>query len=335
MELMDEADSYLRIVGLFSFLQALIMTIGAVIRSYGFTQDTMYVTIGMNILNVIGNYIFIFGPFGLPILGVEGVAISTSFSRLVGLLVIIILLIKRVGKELPFKKVFTLPKVHIQNLLKIGIPSAGEQLSYNSSQMIITYFITIMGTQALTTKVYAQNLMMFIFLFSIAISQGTQILVGQMIGARQIQDAYMRAIKSLKLAIMISAVMAIVFSIFKDPLLSIFTDNQDIIKTGGILILLTIILEPGRAFNLVLINALRAAGDVKLPVYMGILSMWGLCVPIAYVLGIHFDLGLIGVWISFIVDEWVRGIVMLWRWRSRAWQKNRFVTPVDNSNITA
>src|SRR5690606_6423614 len=121
------------------------------------------------------------------------------------------------------------------------------------------YFITIMGTQALTTKVYAQNLMMFIFLFSIAISQGTQILVGQMIGARQIQDAYMRAIKSLKLAIMISAVMAIVFSIFKDPLLSIFTDNQDIIKTGGILILLTIILEPGRAFNLVLINALRAA----------------------------------------------------------------------------
>src|SRR5690606_30402036 len=166
----------------------------------------------------------------------------------------IILLIKRVGKELPFKKVFTLPKVHIQNLLKIGIPSAGEQLSYNSSQMIITYFITIMGTQALTTKVYAQNLMMFIFLFSIAISQGTQILVGQMIGARQIQDAYMRAIKSLKLAIMISAVMAIVFSIFKDPLLSIFTDIQDIIKTCGILFLFIIILYPVRSFILIIIT---------------------------------------------------------------------------------
>ncbi|WP_099362363.1 MATE family efflux transporter [Fredinandcohnia onubensis] len=335
VELLDEADSYLRIVGLFSFLQALIMTIGAVIRSYGFTRDTMYVTIGMNILNVIGNYIFIFGPFGFPVLGVEGVAISTSVSRLVGLLVITYLLIKRVDHGLPFKKVFTLPKQHIHNLLKIGIPSAGEQLSYNSSQMIITYFITIMGTQALTTKVYAQNLMMFIFLFSIAISQGTQILVGQMIGARQINDAYQRAIKSLKLAILISAAMAIIFSIFKDPLLSIFTNNQEIIKTGGVLILLTIILEPGRAFNLVLINALRAAGDVKLPVYMGILSMWGICVPIAYVLGVHFELGLIGVWISFIVDEWLRGIVMLWRWRSRAWEKKSFVTPVENANITA
>ncbi|MDR4887089.1 MATE family efflux transporter [Fredinandcohnia sp. QZ13] len=334
-ELLDEADSYLRIVGLFSFLQALIMTIGAVIRSYGFTRDTMYVTIGMNILNVIGNYIFIFGPFGLPVLGVEGVAISTSFSRLVGLLVIAYLLIKRVKHGLHFKKIFRLPRVHLQNLLKIGIPSAGEQLSYNSSQMIITYFVTIMGTQALTTKVYAQNLMMFIFLFSIAISQGTQILIGQMIGARQINDAYKRALKSLKLAIFISAAMAIVFSFFKEPLLSIFTDNQDIIKTGGVLILLTIILEPGRAFNLVLINALRAAGDVKLPVYMGILSMWGICVPIAYVLGIHFELGLVGVWISFIVDEWVRGIVMLWRWRSRAWEKKSFVAPVDHVNVTA
>ncbi|MCS0542798.1 MATE family efflux transporter, partial [Aeromonas veronii] len=163
---------------------------------------------------------------------------------------------------------------------------------------------------------------------------GTQILVGQMIGARQINDAYQRALKSLKLAILISAAMAIIFSIFKEPLLSIFTNNQDIIKTGGVLILLTIILEPGRAFNLVLINALRAAGDVKLPVYMGILSMWGICVPIAYVLGVHFDLGLIGIWISFIVDEWLRGIVMLWRWRSRAWEKKSFVTPVENANIT-
>ncbi|WP_077617232.1 MATE family efflux transporter [Bacillus sinesaloumensis] len=335
IELLDEADSYLRIVGLFSFLQALIMTIGAVIRSYGFTRDTMYVTIGMNILNVIGNYIFIFGPFGLPVLGVEGVAISTSISRFVGLLVIIYLLFKRVNNGLPFIKVFTLPKEHIQNLLKIGIPSAGEQISYNSSQMVITYFITIMGTQALTTKVYAQNLMMFIFLFSIAISQGTQILVGQMIGARQINDAYLRALKSLKLAIYISLGMAIVFSFFKEPLLTIFTTNQDIIKVGGVLILLTIILEPGRAFNLVLINALRAAGDVRLPVYMGILSMWGICVPIAYVLGIHFELGLVGVWISFIVDEWVRGVVMLWRWRSRAWEKKTFSTPVENTNVTA
>ncbi|MFS0864192.1 MATE family efflux transporter [Fredinandcohnia sp. 179-A 10B2 NHS] len=325
-ELFAESHSYLAIVGLFSFPQAVIMTIGAILRSYGYTRDTMYVTVGMNILNIIGNYLFIFGPFGIPVLGVEGVAISTTASRIIGLVAIIILLVKRIEHGLPFKEILSIPVIHLKNLLKIGIPSAGEQLSYNGSQMLITYFITIMGTQALTTKVYTQNLMWLILLFSAAISQGTQILIGQMIGARQYENAYKRALKSLYLGIAISGVMAVVFSIFSAPLLSIFTDNPDIIKTGGVLILLTIILEPGRAFNLVLINALRAAGDVKLPVYIGILSMWGVAVPIAYVLGIHYELGLVGVWISFIVDEWLRGVVMLWRWRSRAWQNKSFAT---------
>ena len=106
-ELMNEASSYLRIVGGFSFIQALIMTVGAIIRSYGFTKDTMYVTIGMNLINVIGNYLFIFGPFGFPVLGVEGVAISTTVSRTIGLLVISFLLLKRVHHQLPFKKLFS------------------------------------------------------------------------------------------------------------------------------------------------------------------------------------------------------------------------------------
>lgn len=325
-ELMDEAAVYLRIVGGFAFIQAVIMTIGAIIRSYGFTRDTMYVTIGMNILNVIGNYLFIFGPFGFPVLGVEGVAISTTVSRFLGLLAITYLLFKRINHGLPFKKIFSLPIYHLKNLLKIGIPSAGEHLSYNTSQIFITFFITMLGTEALTTKVYTQNIMMFIFLFSIAISQGTQIIVGHMIGARQLDDAYRRCLKSLYLAIGISTAMAIIVSFFSDPFFGIFTDNEDIIKLGGTLILLTIILEPGRAFNLVIINSLRAAGDVRIPVYMGIVSMWGISVPIAYFLGVHFGLGLVGIWIAFIVDEWFRGLVMLWRWRSRAWEKKAFVS---------
>ncbi|MDF0726974.1 MATE family efflux transporter [Cytobacillus sp. S13-E01] len=333
LELLDEASIYLRIVGGFAFIQAIIMTIGAIIRSYGFTRDTMYVTIGMNILNVIGNYLFIFGPFGFPVLGVEGVAISTTVSRGIGLIAITYLLFKRIDHELPFKKVFTLPVVHLKNLLKIGVPSAGEHLSYNTSQMLITFFITMLGTEALTTKVYAQNIMMFIFLFSIAISQGTQIIIGHMIGAKEFENAYRRCLRSLYMAIGISTLMAVIVSFFSDSFFSIFTDNKEIIKIGGTLILLTIILEPGRAFNLVIINALRAAGDVKVPVYMGILSMWGVSVPIAYILGVHFGLGLVGIWIAFIVDEWLRGVVMLWRWRSRAWQKKSFVTTKEQEAV--
>ena len=324
-ELFDEANSYLRIVGGFSFIQSLIMTVSSIIRSYGFTRDIMYVTIGMNVLNVIGNYFFIFGPFGFPVLGVEGVAISTTVSRIIGLLAAIYVMTKRIPGSLPISMLFSFPKRHLKNLLNIGIPSAGEHLSYNGSQMVITYFIATLGTQALTAKVYTQNVMMFIFLFSIAISQGTQIWIGQMVGAKEIENAYKRALKSLKLAILISIAAALVVSFFSKNLLGIFTDNMSIIEVGTTLILLTIILEPGRSFNLVLISSLRAAGDVKFPVYMGILSMWGVSVTLSYFLGIYLEMGLVGIWIAFIADEWLRGLLMLWRWRSRVWVKKSFV----------
>lgn len=190
--------------------------------------------------------------------------------------------------------------------------------------MAITFFITMIGTEALTTRVYTQNLMMFMMLFSIAISQGTQILIGYLIGAKEYESAYKRCLKSLYSGITISILMAVIFSIFSKPLLGIFTSNERILEVGGLLVLLTIILEPGRSFNMVIIGSLRAAGDIKFPTYVGILSMWGIAVPVAYILGIHFDLGLVGVWIAFIADEWFRGIIMLYRWKSRAWMTKRF-----------
>ncbi len=324
-ELMGEANSYLKLVGGTAFLQALIMTISAIIRSNGYTKDSMYVTIGMNILNVIGNYLFIFGPFGIPVLGVFGVAISTTVSKVIGLIAITFLLFKRIDNELPFRRILSIPFEHLKNLLKIGIPSAGEHLSHSGSQMVITIFITMIGTEALTTKVYAFNLIFLITLFSLAISQGTQIMIGQMIGAAKIKEAYSTCMRSLYISLGITVFFTVVLSFFSDTLLSIFTSNQNIIKVGGTLILLAILLEPGRAFNIIIISSLRAAGDVKFPVFIGIISMWGISVPTAYILGIKLGYGLVGIFIAFILDEWLRGILMLLRWRSRVWEKKSFI----------
>ncbi|KUR61864.1 MATE family efflux transporter [Bacillus safensis] len=323
-ELMPDAAVFLQIVGLLSFIQALIMTYSAILKSYGYTRDTMYVTIGMNLLNVAGNYLVIFGPFGFPVLGVMGVAFSTSLARLIGLMAMILIVRRRIGLRFSLKSMFHIQRTHLKRLLKIGIPSAGEQLSYNGSQMIITLFITFMGTQALAAKVYTQNLMMFIMLFGAAISQGTQILIGRHIGAKEFDAAYRRCMKSLYWAIAISLLSSTALSLSSTHLLTFFTSNHEIIQIAATLLLLTIILEPGRSFNMVIINSLRAAGDAKFPVYMAMISMWGIGLPIAYLLGIQLEMGLIGVWISFIVDEWVRGIFMYRRWRSRVWTAYRF-----------
>src|SRR5690625_1670882 len=334
-EIMGEAMTYMQIVGGLIFVQALIMTTGAILRSYGYTKDTMMVTIGMNILNVVGNYLVIFGPFGFAILGVACVAYSTAISRFIGFIALIFLLMKRTGKELDFTSFYRYKKKQVKNLLQIGIPSAGEQLSYNASQMVITYFIAQLGTVAITTKVYTQNIMMFIFLFSIAIGQGSQILIGHMVGAGKTKDAYERGIKSLRIASLVSLCVAIVVFIFADQLLGIFTSDTSILEKGAILFAITIILEPGRAFNIVMINSLRAAGDVKFPVYIGIIVMWGVGVTTAWFFALFLDLGLIGIWLSFIADEWIRGIFMYRRWRKRRWAKMAFVEKkeYDPSNL--
>jgi Na+-driven multidrug efflux pump len=117
--------------------------------------------------------------------------------------------------------------------------------------------------------------------------------------------------------------------LFRYSIIGMFTDDPDIISVGAGIFLLSIVLEPGRTFNMVVINSLRAAGDARFPVLMGVCSMWGVSVPLAYLLGVHWGVGLLGVWIAFAVDEWLRGILMLLRWRSRVWEKKALVKPVS------
>lgn len=182
-ELMDYALTYLRITGGLSVAQAMLATLSAIIRSYGHTRITMYITIGMNALNVIGNSLFIFGLFGVPKLGVTGVAISTIAAQTLGFSVMLIVIMKNPRMKLNFKYLRPLPVQTIKDILKIGIPSAGEGAAYHLSQLTITRIITEMGTVALTTKVYTNNVMMFIMIFGIAVGQGTQIMVGHLVGA--------------------------------------------------------------------------------------------------------------------------------------------------------
>lgn len=323
--LLAEGNQYLKLVGLFIFLEGLIMTAGAILRSSGFTKDSMYVTVAMNILNIVGNYCFIFGPFAIPVLGVQGVAISTVASRMIGLLLIGYALVHRLSFHKHWTNFSKNSFRHLKHLMRIGIPTAGEHLSYNGSQMVLTYFAATLGAEALTTKVYAQNLMMLIFLFSAAISQGTQILVGHFIGAKQFEAAYKRCMRTLSIAVVISTLGAVLFFAFSDALFGLFTNNPSIIAEGKHLLLLTIILEPGRAFNMVIISSLIASSDAKFPVYMAIISMWGVGISVAYIFTILLGWGLAGIWISFIVDEWLRGILMLFRWKSRIWVKKSFI----------
>lgn len=319
------SKEYLIIIGSFSFVNAVSMTMSAILRSHGYVKYPMFVNMGSNILNIIGNAIFIYGLFGVPVLGVKGVAISTISSQVIGLSVMFIVLKRNVGLNFSVPELIKIPKEEIveilKNIFKIGGPSAGETLSYNIAQIVVTSFISAMEVYALTARFYVYNLMFYIMMFGLATAQATQIIIGHLVGAGKKDEAYKACLRSLKLAAIVSFSVAIVFALFGKNLLGIFTDDMNIIQLGGKLFLITIILEPGRTFNLVLGHALKGTGDAKYTMYMGLISMWLVMVLMSYVLGIKMSLGLVGVWIAFASDEWIRGIMMLKRWKSRAWEQ--------------
>lgn len=86
------------------------------------------------------------------------------------------------------------------------------------------------------------------------------------------------------------------------------------------LFVLSIFLEISRTFNIVMVNSLRASGDAKFPFFSGLVFMMGVSLPVGYVLCFHFHLGILGVWIGFCADEFLRGIVNSYRWKSKKWQ---------------
>ncbi|MBE9916244.1 MATE family efflux transporter [Paenibacillus donghaensis] len=329
------AQSYMQIVGGGIFLQAIINALAATIRTHGFTKETMVVSLLMNILHVAGNYLLIFGHFGFPAMGVEGAAISTVFSRLACLLIFFWLMYRVMEVRVEWRYYIQLSKEYVRKILSIGIPSAFENIVYQVCQLIFTLYVTYLGAEAMATRQYANNISMYIYLFSMAIGMGTAIIVGHYVGSRRNQDAYTRVFQSVKWALAATVVIDLIIIAFRVPLMSLFTDNMAIIRMGAQVLLLSILLETGRTVNIVIINSLRASGDARFPVYMGLISMVCMSLPLGYFLVFRLHLGLAGIWLAIAADEWTRAVIMYFRWRSRAWERHALVEPVEPDPVPA
>lgn len=321
------ADKYLAIIGGGIFLQALINAAAAIVRVHGWTRQTMYVSVAMNVLHIVGNYILIFGKFGFPELGVQGAAISSVISRVIALAIFFWLLYQALEFRIDFKYYLALPKEYIKKILAIGIPSALEQVLYQGCQITFLYYVTFLGSEALAARQYAYNISMFTYLFAMAIGSGTAIIVGRYVGANRKDDAYEQLWTSVKWAISFTLVMVVFVMIFRYPLMRIFTDNPEVIKIGTSVLLLSVLLETGRTFNITIINTLRAAGDAKYPVVIGFFSMVCMSLTLGYFLVFHLHLGLVGVWLAIAADEWCRAILVFFRWKSRKWERYALVSP--------
>lgn len=316
---------YIRIVGGISFLQAGITIFSSILRSYGHTKLPMYVAVLMNFIIIIGNYIFLFKPFGMPVLGVKGVGISTAFGSLVGLAIVGNVAYRELKIGFNFKSLIQFDMKVFKMILKVGGPAAGEYIFYSLSQIVVTFIVTHLGSMAINTRIYLQNITSFVSIISFSIGQGTQIIIGYMKGAGKVEDMHRTCIRSLKIAALCNFALAVIFYIFSRQLIGIYTADTTILDMGKNILLIDMFLEIGRAFNHTVGSALRGTGDVRYPVIISICSMWGISVLLSFILGINLQLGLVGIWIASGLDEWFRGLALLRRWYSKKWLKIKIV----------
>jgi len=311
--------TFLAIYGGASLFMALNISLGSVLRAFGHTHDVMSATIAALACTIVGNYLALFGPFGLPVMGLAGVAVSNVAGQLVALLVLMAALRRR-RISLPLGAVPTLPRPVLRGILAIGLPTTGENISYNLSQVAVVAIVSGLGTASLAAYGLVIALTRYVFIFGVSVGIGAQIRVGWLVGAGRADEAGRAMYRWFGVAASVAFGLALLLNLVKVPLIGLFTRDPVIAPLVALVLLVSIAYEPGRCFNTVVIPGLKGAGDVGFPVFVGILFMWGVSVLGSWLLGRVAGLGLLGVWIAMGTDEWTRGLVMFARWRGGRWK---------------
>jgi putative MATE family efflux protein len=316
--LMGFAMQYLRWAAFSLIFFSMGQAVAAGFRAYGKPRYVMYVTIVANVLNVLLNYILIFGNFGAPALGVLGAAYATVFSRLFIFVVLAFLMIKVLGIRI-YRLEYS--SVYAKRILHIGIPSGTENVLWNISQIILISFVNTMGLDALIARTYVITIMQMVLLFSLSLANANAIIIGYHVGEQTLEEAYERTFKTMRIALGSVIAATVTINLFAIPILSLFTNNSDVLRLGQQLMLISLANEIGRTLNLLFIFSLRSANDTVFPVIMGVISMYGISVLMGYVLGVALGFGVVGIFMAMSMDELFRGAFMSIRWKRKTWHK--------------
>lgn len=328
-EVARDARQFLAIYGGLSFFMAVNIAQASILRAWGHPRDPMLINALSLVVTVIGNALTLFGPLGFPMLGMAGVAASTVFSQVIGCVLCFVAIHRRGDLDLSLRRAARVPRRLYGAMLAVGIPSAGENLSYNLSQIAIMAMLARLGASTLATYGILLAVLRYVFMPGISIGLAAQLKVGYMVGARRHAEAGARVHRYFALASAISIVLIVIVQLLQRPILELFSTDPAVIALASSVLIVALVHEPGRTFNTVFIPALKGAGDVRFPVYIGVASMWGVAVTGGWLLGIQLGWGLPGIWIAMAADEWLRGLVMFVRWRSGAWHDRTLVGAAD------
>lgn len=319
--LMDYAKTYLKIVGGFCFLNALIPIFSSYLRAFGYTKQPLIATLVANVVNLCLNAVFLFGLHA----GVAGVAVATVLSRILNLAIVIVvskILVKAKEDSERLKNT----EVFVQ-IIKVGLPSALETALYNIAMTLTIRFLNQMDESGfhVTARAYATQIANFSYCAGAALAQANAIMTGWRIGEGDYEACDKGTKKAAWIGIVVAAGLEIIFVLCADVLIRIFTQDLEMIRLVKILLTIDIVLEVGRVTNLVFGQALKTSGDALFTTAIGVLFMYLCMVGGTWFFGIHLNLLSVGAYIGLATDECVRAMFMFLRWQSGKWRTKGFI----------
>ena len=315
---MQNAVIYL-VISAFSFpFLAVYNSCAALFRSMGNSQITLKVSVLMNIINIAGNAVCIFGLH----MGVAGVAIPSLVSRAVAGIILYFLLKNPNNMIHLVKERFHFEPQIVKRILYIGIPSGIENGIFQLGRVLVVSIIAGFGTVQIAANGVANSLDSMGCIVGQAISLAMITVVGRCVGAGDAGQVRYYTKKLLAIAYLSTAVVNSIILLSLRGILSLYGLGQEATELSYILVMIhngmAIFLWPA---SFVLPNMLRACNDVKFTMIIAIFSMFTFRIGFSYLFGVQMDMGAIGVWIAMVLDWIFRVCCFVGRYAKGGWKR--------------
>lgn len=318
------AIDYYNILVMGTTFQALTYSVTAAMRGAGFSKVPMIYNTFSNLLNVLGNYILIYGKFGFEPMGVIGAGYSTLISRIICCFWALGYIFFSKASDITLRHKygkFTFRWYRVTQMLRIGIPTAVENLIMQCGSMLYVKIVNSISKTAFSAHQICSTINGLTSAPGTALGVTANTVIGQYIGANEFDNAKKYKTYLCKISLVFSVIMGVVISVFARQIVGLYAQDSEkelITLAIPIFYILAVQYITGN-INGVIMGALRAAGDTQFALYLNSLSFFFFRIPLAYFLGITLKLGLTGVWLSLIAHSWLNFIVISIRYKSGKW----------------
>lgn len=314
------AITYMSIVALSAFPLMIFQTYKQFIEGLSETKPAMIISLLANFINALANWVLIFGKWGFPELGLAGAAWATFSSR-VFMAVVIMIYVMRNKKYNEYDVSFHFRGINIpviKKIISLGLPSGFQNFFEVGAFSFAVIMIGWIGANELAAHQIAINLASISFMIVLGISQAASIRVGNAMGEQNIANIRKAGFTAIALGASVMSLSGLLFILFNNFLPTLYINDKEVISIASRLIIIAALFQLSDGTQAVGIGVLRGLTDIKGPTLITFVAYWVVSLPVGYLLGFTFKLGVDGIWIGLLIGLTVSAIFLTLRFNYKS-----------------